>query len=212
MYYLFYNGIYGIVLSTIIPLYFLYKNKMGLAEVGIKRLYLKQWIVLACFVVFSIGGQMIPLIQNGIEIQLHLLSICLFPLIMTTFFEEFLFRGFIQTKIEKEFGAIIAILVSGLLFSLYHIGYPGFRTLSDLLILFAVGIGFALAYKLSHNNFFVAYFVNLPNALLTYILKSEQFPVLTLNSTIFAIITIIIVILIIIISNLKVNIKQKTST
>ena len=28
------------------------------------------------------------------------------PLIMTTFFEEFLFRGFFQNKFEKDFGVL----------------------------------------------------------------------------------------------------------
>ena len=65
------------------------------------------------------------------------------PLIMTTFFEEFLFRGFVQSRVEKLFGCFPAIFVSGMMFSLYHIGYPGFRTWEDLLLLFAVGIGFA---------------------------------------------------------------------
>ena len=115
---------------------------------------------------------------------------------MTTFFEEFLFRGFIQRQLEHKFGWGIAIFFSGLFFSLYHLGYPGFRSVEDLLLLFAVGIGFAIAFKLSDNNLIVSYFVNLPNAIITYMLKSKQFPVLTWTSSLYAAITIIIVILI----------------
>ena len=131
-----------------------------------------------------------------------------FPLIMTTFFEEFLIRGFIQTRIERQFGFIVAIMVSGFIFSVYHIGYPGFRSFNDLLLLFAVGIGFALAFKLSGNNLYVAYFVNLPNAFVTYILKSNQFPILTVNSTIVAIITIILVVIIFIVFGKKIKINS----
>ena len=195
-FYLFYNGIYGIILSIIIPLLILYRNKENLQSVGLKRLYLRQWIVLIGFVIFSVGGQIIPLIVAGIEIQWNLIKISFFPLIMTTFFEEFLIRGFIQTRIEKQLGFIVAILISGLIFSVYHIGYPGFRNANDLLLLFAVGIGFALAFKLSRNNLYVSFFVNLPNAFVTYILKSNQFPVLTISSTIGAIITIILTVII----------------
>jgi len=198
VYYLFYNGIYGIILSTIVPLIILYKNKEKLSTIGFQRLHLKQWMVLIIFVSFSVCGQIMPLIAAGTAIQWNLLPICFFPLVMTTFFEEFLFRGFIQTRIEKQFGFIIAILVSGLMFSLYHIGYPGFRSINDLLLLFAVGSGFAAAFKLSGNNLYVSYFVNLPNALLTYILKSGQFPVLDINSTIGAVITIILIVIILI--------------
>jgi len=206
-YYLFYNGIYGILLSTLAPLLILYKNKENLQSVGCKKLYLKQWIVLTAFILFSIGGQIIPLIAAGKEIQWELLKICFFPMVMTTFFEEFLFRGFIQTRIEKQFGFIIAIAVSGLLFSLYHIGYPGFRNINDLLLLFVVGLGFATAFKLSGNNVYVSYFVNLPNAFVTYILKSKQFPILTTKSTIAAIITMVLVIVILGMFNIKMSKK-----
>ena len=89
-----------------------------------------------------------------------------------------------------------AILISGLMFSLYHIGYPGFRTFGNILLLFAVGIGFAVAYKLSGNNLIVAYFVNLPNTFVTYILKFEQFPIMKTSSIIAGIITLRIIIVV----------------
>ena len=130
------------------------------------------------------------------------------PLIMTTFFEEFLFRGFFQNKFEKEFGTITAILISGLMFSLYHVGYPRFRTFEDILLLFAVGIGFAAAYKLSGNNLIVAYFVNLPNAFVTYMLKFEQFPKMTMYSTMASIITLCII-LVVFIMLVRANRKER---
>ena len=99
-----------------------------------------------------------------------------------------------KNKFEKDFGVLSAILISGLMFSLYHVGYPGFRTLGNILLLFAVGVGFAVAYKLSEHNLMVAYFVNLPNAFVTYMLKYEQFPVMEMPSTIAGIITLCIII------------------
>jgi membrane protease YdiL (CAAX protease family) len=195
LYYLFYNGLYGLGLSTIVPLFYIIKKNEGFASIGIKRLHLRQWIVLISFIVFSVGGQVIPRIIHKIEIDMGLLPICLLPLIMTTFFEELLFRGFLQTRLTKRFGCIPAILISGALFSVYHLGYPGFRNINDLLLLFCVGTGFALAYAVSGNNLIVAYFVNLPNALLTYLLRSEQFPILTACSSIFAFLTIIVIII-----------------
>jgi membrane protease YdiL (CAAX protease family) len=95
---------------------------------------------------------------------------------MTTFFEEFLFRGFFQIRFEKLFGAVPAVLLSGLMFSLYHLGYPKFRSWNSLLTLFLVGIMFALSFKLSGNSLFTAYFVNLPNAILTYLYNPQNFP------------------------------------
>ena len=78
LYFIFYNLLYGLVFSLLIPLYCLYKetpygypfmlfgnNKENgvpasgrvLAEVGFKKPGLRQWVVLAAFVVFSVGGQ-----------------------------------------------------------------------------------------------------------------------------------------------------------
>ena len=82
------------------------------------------------------------------------------------------------------------------MFSLYHLGYPGFRTIGDILLLFAVGVGFAVAYKLSGNNLFVSYFVNLPNAFVTYMLKYNQFPTMYLSSTVVAAITLVLIMII----------------
>ena len=95
-----------------------------------------------------------------------------------------------QTRLERAFGCGVAIPASALLFGLYHLGYPGFRTVADIALLAAVGLGFAIAYKLSENNLFIVYFVNLPNALVTYTLKSGQFPEMTPFSSILAGVTI----------------------
>ncbi len=86
------------------------------------------------------------------------------------------------------------------MFSFYHVGYPRFRTFEDILLLFAVGIGFATAYKLSGNNWIVAYFVNLPNAFVTYMLKFEQFPKMSMSSTIASIVTLCIIVVVFIVS------------
>lgn len=174
----------------------MHKEKALPASIGIKKLGIQQFIVLVCFVGFSVGGQLIPKIVTGEQIPWHLLPMGIVPLIMTTFFEEFFFRGFVQSKFEQQFGWLPAIIVSGLMFSLYHFGYPGFRTLGDILLLFGVGLGFAIAYKLSGNNLIVSYFVNLPNAFVTYILKYNQFPTMKYSSTIAAIITLIILVLV----------------
>lgn len=195
-YFCFYNVLYGILFSFLIPLFLLQKEENVFDFIGIKKLGKRQNVVLTVFVVFSIGGQLIPIVVKGGIIPWNLLPLGIVPLIMTTFFEEFLFRGFFQNKFEKEFGTITAILASGLMFSLYHVGYPGFRTFEDILLLFAVGIGFAIAYKLSGNNLIVAYFVNLPNAFVTYMLKFEQFPTMTMSSTIAGIVTLFIIVVV----------------
>ena len=190
---LFYHGLYGLGFSFALPLLYMHKEGAGLASAGVAGMGKKQWIVLAAFVLFSIGGQLLPLMLNGSVIQWGLLKRGFFPLVMTTFFEEFLFRGFFQTRFEKAFGWPLALLLSAMMFSLYHLGYPGFRTPQDILLLFAVGLGFAAAFKLSGNNLLVAYFVNLPNAFVTYILKSAQFPPFDRSAIIFSAFTALLI-------------------
>ena len=172
-YFCFYNVLYGILFSFLIPLFLLRKEKNIFDFLGIKALGKKQVFILAVFIAFSVGGQIIPLVAKGGIIPWNLLPMGIVPLIMTTFFEEFVFRGFFQNKFEK--------------------GYPRFRTFEDILLLFAVGIGFAIAYKFSGNNLIVAYFVNLPNAFVTYMLKFEQFPKMTIASTMAGIVTLCII-------------------
>lgn len=196
-FYLFYNFLYGIVVSLLAPLFLLSKENQNLDAVGIKKTGSFQILILVAFVAFSIGGQLIPKIAVGEYIAWEKLPVAILPLIMTTFFEEFLFRGFMQTSLEKCFGSIPAIIASGLLFSFYHLGYPGFRTVSDLLLLFAVGVGFAIAFKISGNNLIVSFFVNLPNAFVTYVLKYWQFPKMTAVSSLYAGITILLICVII---------------
>lgn len=62
----------------------------------------KQIIILIVFVAISVGGQLIPIVTKGGTIPWNLLPIGVVPLIMTTFFEEFLFRGFFQKKSLRQ--------------------------------------------------------------------------------------------------------------
>lgn len=205
MFGIFYNVLYGLVISTILPLLLVFTDKEDFSSLGIKKIDVRQIIVLIAFVAFSIGGQLIPKVIAGEYIAWPVLTLATAPLVMTTFFEEFLFRGFVQTRVENNFGCIVAILVSAIMFSVYHLGYPGFRTMGDIFLLFAVGLGFAIAYKLSDNNLIVSYFVNLPNAFVTYVFKSEQFPKFTVESSIYAVITILAVFIILIVSKTKIK-------
>lgn len=189
VYALFYNFLYGLIFSILLPMILLV-GKDSPSSYGVKPLHMRQILILLVFWLFSLGAQIIPKITNGEAIGWSRLPIAILPLIMTTFFEEFLFRGVIQSRVEKSFGSIFALLLSAFSFSLYHLGYPGFRNLSDLILLSAVGLGFALSFKLSGNNLIVSYLVNLPNAFLTYILKTEQFPRMALDSVCYSIISI----------------------
>tara|TARA_R110002124_G_scaffold287282_1_gene472229 strand:+ start:10157 stop:11143 length:987 start_codon:yes stop_codon:yes gene_type:complete len=57
--------------------------------------------------------------------------------IVPAIFEEVMFRGYILRALEKSWGIIVAIIVTGLLFGAYHIQPSNFIPLSMLGILFA---------------------------------------------------------------------------
>lgn len=192
MFYVFYNLLYGLGVSITVPLVIMLRQGTGLGGAGLRRLGRRQVFVLPAFVLFSVAGQLLPKLAAGERPDFTVLPAAVLPLVMTTFFEEFLFRGLFQSNLEKAFGAIPAVIISGLMFSLYHLGYPGFRAAGDILLLFAVGTGFALSFFLSGGNLTVSFFVNLPNAFVTYVLKQGQFPVMTAVSSVYACITILL--------------------
>jgi len=171
----FYQIIYCLVISVCIPIYYFRKEDNGdLSLLGIKKLRFIDYVIVIGFVAFSIGGSLKNIKIENIKFGLLPLSIA--PLLLTTFSEEFFFRGFLQIRFEKVFGSIPAIIASGLSFGIYHLGYPGFRSIGQIITLFFVGVMFALSFKSSKNNVIVSYFVNLPNAYMQYLLKTEQFP------------------------------------
>lgn len=118
----FYNGLYGLVLSAGIPIYLLRKAGEDFSAVGVKKPGPRQYVVLAVFVVLSIGGQLLPKIIAGERIPWDVLPMAIVPLIMTTFFEEFFSRlcadevgaGFWMRRCDPGICAAVCALSSGI--------------------------------------------------------------------------------------------------
>jgi hypothetical protein len=64
-------------------------------------------------------------------------------------FEAILFRGFIQGRLQAAFGTGPAVAGAAGLYALYHIGYG--MGLGELGFLFALGVVYAVAYRLVEN-------------------------------------------------------------
>lgn len=58
---------------------------------------------------------------NGLAPALGLMALILSFVVLTTFGEESMFRGLIQTQLSNRFGALVAILATALLFGLRHL-------------------------------------------------------------------------------------------
>jgi membrane protease YdiL (CAAX protease family) len=86
-------------------------------------------------------------------------------------YEAVFYRGFIQQRLEKAFGLIPSLVLGALIYTLYHVGYP--MTLSEVPLLFWVGLTYAVVFRLTRNIFILwpllspmgAFFSNLNSGL-----------------------------------------------
>jgi membrane protease YdiL (CAAX protease family) len=81
------------------------------------------------------------------------LLISLGGLIMVAFYEEILFRGYILSNLLESLNKWTALAISALLFTLFHLGNPGFDFLS-VLNLFAIGVLLGMNYMYTRNLWF----------------------------------------------------------
>ena len=73
LYFVFYNLGFGMIFSFLLVLYFLRKENGTWESVGIKTMGIRQFVVLGAYIVFSIGGQLVPKMVAGEIISWSLL-------------------------------------------------------------------------------------------------------------------------------------------
>ena len=79
-YFVCYNLLYGLIISVLVPLWVIRREKSTLRAVGVRPLGKRQILVLICFVLFSVGGQLIPLAVAGQRVPWERLSMGVVPL------------------------------------------------------------------------------------------------------------------------------------
>jgi uncharacterized protein len=168
-----YQGVLILGAGIVAPLWYIRITKQRIASIGLTLTHWKKAVAyglfLACVSVpWRLAGTHISTIEFGVLVSTGI------SLMMTSFFEEVFFRGFIQTRFEKAYGAVPAIIVSALTFSLYHLGYPDYRNPNLLFVLFLVGLFFAVAFRIT-NNVITSFLVNLPHALISFIENGSYF-------------------------------------
>ena len=205
-FYLFYQGIFALGICIFFPLWLTaIKQKRSLSTIGItKEKWIKAVLIGVLIAVLSSIGRMQDL--QIVMPSWNFLLIVIACMLMSTLFEEVFFRGFLQTRFEKNFGIIPSIILSGLCFSVYHIGYYNIRgDIPKLLSLFLIGIFFSVSFRIT-NNIITSYIVNLPQAILTFIGErssieySKHFDG---RSAVISIITALVGLLLIIVVNLR---------
>jgi hypothetical protein len=64
-------------------------------------------------------------------------------------FESVFFRGFIQTRLEAQFGTVAGVGGAAVLYGAYHVGFG--MTGSELLLLTGLGVVYAVAFAIARN-------------------------------------------------------------
>lgn len=174
LFYILYQGIFALGICIFVPVFYtLHYRKENLSSIGVSsEKWLKAVLTGILIAALTAGGS---LMHKTIIIpsagKLVYLIICL---IMSTLFEEVFFRGFLQTRFEKYFGMVPAIVIAGICFALYHIGYSDMRNIHDLTVLAAVGMVFSISFRIT-GNIITSYIVNLPNAVITFLGRGSYF-------------------------------------
>jgi len=139
----------GLLLGVVGPIYYtVWYRGDSLRSLGIRRDNWRATAVLA--IVF--GAVQFALTLWGIGLPAYEDWVPLLVMAMVVgLFESIFFRGFIQTRLEQQFGHMTGILGAAALYGLYHVGY-GMEG-SERLFLGGLGVVYAIAFAVPRNVF-----------------------------------------------------------
>ena len=146
-YFILYGPVSLLLIGVVLPVVWnTMLRKRPLADTGITRKH--------ALVSLALGGLLGAVTYMGTLAELELPVFDeLFPLFMMAItvglFEAVFFRGWIQLSLDRAFGAIPAVVLGAAFYSLYHIGYG--MEAEELLLLFILGITFAIAFRVTKN-------------------------------------------------------------
>jgi len=117
---------FSTIIYLLIPLaYVRYRDHWTSEDLGFTSKVKSLWVVIVSLIFYTILG-----FKNTLtfEISWHILLISFYS---NAFLEEFLFRGIIQSKLERAFGQKKALIFQAFLFMSIHIPVNSFNFLLD---------------------------------------------------------------------------------
>jgi len=137
----------ALVLGVVGPVYYtVWRRGRPLADLGLRRDNLRPAIALALL----FGGVQFALTLWGYELPA---AVDWVPLLCMSLvigvFEAIFFRGFIQTRLERQFGTAPGIGGAAALYGAYHLGYG--MGAEEMLFLAGLGVVYAVAFSLARN-------------------------------------------------------------
>jgi uncharacterized protein len=137
----------GMLLGVAAPvIYTVWLRRRPLASLGLGTQRLRATVALGVLFggvqgVIMLWGYQLPAPVDWLPLLVGALAVGLF--------EAIFFRGFIQGRLEASIGTGPAVAVAAALYALYHVGYG--MGLADMAFLFALGVVYAVAYRLTSN-------------------------------------------------------------
>ena len=126
--------------------YMVWMCNRRLADVGLSGANIRSTALLA--VLF--GGVQYALTLWGYDLPAPVDWVPLLVMAMVVgVFESIFFRGFIQNRLEAQFGPAIGIGTAAVLYGMYHVGYG--MGGSELLFLAGLGVVYAVAFAIARN-------------------------------------------------------------
>lgn len=137
----------ALVLGVAGPVFYtVWMRRRPLADLGLRRDNLRPALALA--VLF--GGVQFGLTLWGFELPAAVDWVPLLCMsLVVGVFESVFFRGFIQTRLETQFGPVVGIGGAAGLYGGYHVGYG--MGGSELLFLTGLGVVYAVAFAIARN-------------------------------------------------------------
>lgn len=145
--------------------------KRPLSDLGIKKEKLAVSLILGF--VFSVVQYFLTL-KNIETPALKELIPLITMAVAVGFYENVFYRGWVQLRMEKSFGILPGILLSAVIYSLYHIGYG--MTSSEMFTLFIVGLAYSSIFRLTSNIFILFPFLTPTGALFVQINEGLRIP------------------------------------
>lgn len=137
----------ALLLGVAGPVYYtVWVRHRTLADLGLRRDNLRTAALLAV----GFGAVQFGLTLWGYDLPAPVDWV---PLLMMSLvvgvFESVFFRGFIQTRLEEQFGSVAGISGAAALYGVYHVGFGMAGT--DLLFLTGLGLVYAVAFAIVRN-------------------------------------------------------------
>lgn len=145
------------ILYVVLPVIALRLLRADWRELGFRRGY-RSWAVIACWGILPVAVILLTLLGGQMSLRMVALSL-LSNSLNNGFFEEFLFRGALLTRLSRLWGSDWGIVLSSLLFGIWHIGavmgeFPGnpLAALAFTIVIQAtIGLGFAIVFVRTRN-------------------------------------------------------------